>query len=507
MLQCSFMKPEDLLVKGILEYLEDDVKCHPNKTAIVYGEKSYSFLELSLLSRRIGAALAKRTGAGRPVAVMVNRSAEIVAAFLGTAYNGDYYIAVDPSMNPDRIRAILTDSGAEIILGTEENLSLLEQLNVTASFVDYSNPGDEQADAPEVESRTPLYMVYTSGSTGTPKGILKSHGAVMSFIQAFTQVFPIGTDEIIGNQTPMFFDASAKDIYLMLYSGLTLDVIPSELFTFPPALLQYLNEHKITYICWVPTALSMVVQMNTFRKILPETLRHVFFVGEVFPLKQLKVWISALPGLQYVNLFGSSEISGVCCYYEIDSNAVPDSIPIGKALPNCEVYLQGENGFITQPDEVGEVVIASEALALEYYGDPQKTAEHFVIRTTPSGKVGRVFLSGDLARYDGEGNFVFVSRKDFQIKYLGKRIELGEIESAADKIPQIQRCCCLFDSEKKAIKLYCEMIPDSDLDAPSIRKLLRDRLPDYMVPHKVIILKEMPFNANGKINRKALAEF
>ena len=349
-------------------------------------------------------------------------------------------------------------------------------------------------------------MVYTSGSTGKPKGVLKSHGAVISFIDAFAETFDLGPEEILGNQNPFFFDASAKDLYLMALVGATLEVIPSEKFIFPVRLLEYMNDRKITYICWTPTALAIVTQLNTFKKVLPETLRKVLFVGEVFPIKQLHKWLTALPELRYVNLYGSSEIAGICCWYEISPGTLPEQLPMGVPLSNCRVWLHGEEGFVTEPEVLGEVWIESPALALCYYGDPEKTARTFRVETLPDGRAARVLKSGDLARYDRDGNLVFSSRSDFQIKHMGRRIELGEIEAAADALTEVQRCCCLYNTAKNRIELFCELAPGAEADGKQIIHLLRDRLSEYMLPSLVHILPEMPFNANGKIDRVKLKE-
>ena len=354
-------------------------------------------------------------------------------------------------------------------------------------------------------------MVYTSGSTGKPKGVLKSHKAVASFIKAYVAEFDLPRDIIIGNQTPFFFDASAKDIYLMLYLGATMEVIPSELFMFPPKLIEYLNEKEISFICWVPTALAMVTQINTFKSVLPKYLKWVFFVGEVFPVKQLKKWLETLPELTYVNLYGSTEIAGISCYYTIDPKTEIDILPMGKALANCQVFLYDNEAHdkiqTSDTETVGEVCVASEALALAYYHDPEKTASVFV--SMPVGEEGRkvrVLKTGDLARYDTKGNLVFASRKDFQIKHMGRRIELGEIESVADKLEDIVRCCCLYEQEKKKIRLFCQLREGCEKTGKDIKEELKAHLSDYMGPNVVKILDEMHLNANGKINRTLLKE-
>ena len=150
------------------------------------------------------------------------------------------------------------------------------------------------------------------------------------------------------------------------------------------------------------------------------------------------------------------------------------------------------------------MTVAGEALALEYYNDPIKTAERFVRMTTPSGEEKRVFRSGDLARINENREMVFSSRSDFQIKHLGKRIELGEIEAIADRLPFMQRCCCVYDPQLQLLKLFCERIPGSEMTDRDIRKSLRPLLSDYMLPQKVVVLDHMPYNANGKIDRVRL---
>ena len=485
----------------ILSRFEQTVRTMPDKLALACEDERYTFSQLRSLAARLGKTVSQALPRGQAVGVLVRRDAGSVAAFFAALYAGCFYVPLDPDMPGQKLRTILDDAGIHLLLGTEADRSLAEAVGFSDPFLTTADAAREEASAPEAGADTPLYMVYTSGSTGKPKGVLKSHGAIVSFIDAFAETFDLDAGEILGNQTPFFFDASAKDLYLMALTGASLEIIPSEKFIFPVRLLEYMNDRNVSCICWTPTALSLVTQMNTFKAIVPKSLRKVLFVGEVFPIKQLHKWLTTLPDLRYINLYGSSEIAGICCWYEIPHGTLPEQLPMGKPLSNCRIWLHADEGFVLEPEVLGEVWIESPALALCYYGDREKTDRVFCIEQLPDGRTARVLKSGDLARFDREGNLVFSSRKDFQIKHMGRRIELGEIESVADTLPEIQRCCCLYNTTKNRIELFCQLSPGAELDGKQLQSLLRGKLSEYMFPSLIHILPEMPFNANGKIDR------
>ena len=485
-------------MKSIWEIFINTVEKNPTKIAVADQEYNYTYDELFEKVKRINSLLSKHK-TNNPIVVFAGRDIDTVAQILAVIGSGNYYIPLDSSLPKEKLEAILDDSKPVAILGKESDREVVDNLNYKTAFYTTTNIEEINEKFEPLTGDKPLYMVYTSGSTGKPKGVLKSHGGMISFLEAFTSLYPFEENTIIGNQTPLFFDASAKDLYLSIYSGSTLEIIPSEKFVLPVVLVNYLNERKINWICWVPSALCIISQLNTFMEAKPEYLKNIFFVGEVFPIKQLKKWKENMPNVKFVNLYGSSEIAGVCLYYEVDGNLENiDVLPMGKAMPNCEITLRNENSIITDSNVVGEVYISSPALALEYFHDEEKTNAVFFKEENK-----RVFQSGDLARYDEEGNLCFVSRKDFQIKHMGRRIELGEIEAACDKLPEINRCCCLYNEKKKIITLFCEL-NNSELTSQDIRNLLKDKLADYMIPGRVNIYEKLPLNANGKIDRQAL---
>jgi len=390
------------------------------------------------------------------------------------------------------------------VICSSDQVEIIHAMGYSGTIITPDDIGSTEYSDTSASASDPLYMIYTSGSTGKPKGVLKSHGALMSFISAYTGTFEFSAGDVIGNQTPFYFDAAAKDLYLMISTGAAIEIIPTELFSVTTDLVEYMNLKKITFCSWVPTALSLVAQMCPFSMVKPEFLKKMFFVGEVMPMKHLNKWREYLPDVQYVNLYGQSELAGICCYYIVDKQFTnTDTLPMGYPLGNCKVYLIDEDKVVTEQNHIGELFIVSEALATEYYNDREKTAASFITKDFGEGSV-RCFKTGDLAQYNDSGELIFASRNDFQIKHMGRRIELGEIEVIAGGVPEIDRCCCLYNSERKKIVLFCQLSKGSVLTENDIRSMLKELLSSYMLPNKVKILEKLPINANGKIDRQKL---
>ena len=496
-------------MKSVIDYLDATSAAYPDAVAVSDGTHELTFSALRRAARGLASYLAARGVHGEAIGVYARRRAAVVAAMLGCAASGNAYVPLNPDAPVEKTKKILAHAGVRLILGFADGEydgaaegSIYIRLDGNGSPLSAAAP-DTAPDTAAVVDISPadtLYIIYTSGSTGEPKGIRKSHSAVMDFIEAYVTELGFTHEEIMGNQTPFCFDASAKDIYLMLRTGARLEIIPSEKFAFPVTLIEYLNERRITFISWVPSALAIVARLRTFRDILPVTLRRVAFVGEVFPLKDLEAWRQALPDIEYINLYGSSELAGVAALYHLPKEGpMPAVLPIGKPLSNSRIYLW-EDGRL-QSDR-GEMLVASDALADEYIGDPAKTAA--VFETIPiDGKPVRVLHTGDWARYDDDGNLVFLARSDAQIKYKGYRIELGEIEAAVEALDFIGRACCLYNAERERITVFCETSREG-LNLRELNKALEGRLVDYMLPRRLVVLDALPLNANGKIDRPAL---
>lgn len=485
---------------NVIDYLIASAQERPDAVALSDGERELSFAALRRMVWGLGGKLLADGVTGQAVGVYAQRRVEVIAAMLGCAAAGCCYVPLNPEAPAEKNKKILAHAGVRMILGFAGGEYDGADCGCRYERLDGAFPESDNRPMAEVFGSDTLYIIYTSGSTGEPKGIRKSHGSVVNFIEAYVEELGFGPEEIIGNQTPFCFDASAKDIYLMLRTGARMEIIPSVKFAFPVQLIEYLNEKRVTFLSWVPSALAIIARLRTFRDILPETVRRVAFVGEVFPIKDLQAWREALPGIEYINLYGSSELAGVAALYRIPADKpLPASLPIGKPLGNSRICLMEDGKLV--PDR-GEMLVASDALADEYLNAPEKTAATFEIIDI-DGVPTRVLHTGDWARYDEDGNLVFLARSDAQIKYKGYRIELGEIEAALNTLAFIDRACVLYNAERERITAFVTT------DRPELR--LRDlnaaldgKLVDYMLPRRLVVLEEMPLNANGKIDRTYL---
>ncbi|HHU72153.1 MAG TPA: amino acid adenylation domain-containing protein, partial [Clostridiales bacterium] len=281
-------------------------------------------------------------------------------------------------------------------------------------------------------------------------------------------------------------------------------LIPKSLFMFPLQLVEYLNEHKFNTICWVVSALTMISALGAFEKDVPRYLHTIAFGSEVFPIKQFNLWRKHKPEARFVNLYGPTEATGMSCYYEVNREfQLDDVIPIGRPFKNTEIILLDEDKKIPNKGEVGEICIRGTSLTLGYYKNFEKTNEVFIQNPLNDRYPELIYCTGDLGKYNEEGELVFVSRKDNQIKHMGHRIELGEIEIVANMMKNIQTACCLFDNVKKKIILFYV----GDVTSAEVANYLKEKLPRYMVPNVIRALDKMPLTANGKIDRVGLKEY
>lgn len=496
---------------NILFYLEASAKKYPDKIAFADIEEAISFHCLHTRAMAVGTALATKLQPRRAVVFYGEKSAKLMCGFMGAVYAGCFYVLIDPKYPQARVKAILETLQTKILIAEESffakacelgscvEVISLESLIKTPIATETLNKIRERSI--DVD---PLYAIFTSGSTGTPKGVVVSHRSTIDFIDTFTQTFGIKSEDIIANQAPFDFDVSVKDIYTGLATGATVQIIPRSFFSFPTKLMDFLQERNATILIWAVSALCFVTTMNGLEYKTPTTLKQIMFSGEVMPVKHLNKLRRFLPQTTFVNLYGPTEITCNCTYYIIDREfADTEILPLGVSFVNEKVFLLDENDKeIKEKEILGEICVSGTALALGYFGDREKTNKAFIQNPLNPYYNETIYRTGDLAKYCEDGNMYYVTRKDFQIKYMGHRIELGEIENAINAVEGVDRVCCIYlEDKQRIIAVY-----SGNVDPKQINSAIKLTLPVFMLPSAFMQIEAMPMTKNGKIDREKLKQ-
>ena len=533
-------------MKNVLEFIERSAERYPDKLAVADENGGVTYSQLELMAKKIGAWIHKMTGGEhrKPVAVLLDKKPESVAAYMGVMYSGNFYVVLDAEVPDVRAEAILGTLRPAAIVTDSVHMEQAEKMvrdhvsaatssadanqagscktsdsSAEASCTAIFNLDDLDGDVPvdvlkdirrKMIDTDPAYVLFTSGSTGVPKGAVVSHANIIAYINWYTETFGIDENTVFGNQTPFYFSMSVSDLYSTLKSGATLYIIPKAYFTFPMKLMEFLATYKINTIYWVPSALQIVANYKMFQYAKLPELKKVLFAGEVMPTRPLNYWIQNLPDAVYANLFGPTETTDICTYYIVDRPFRDDEpLPMGYACDNCDVYVIDSDGCEVSPDvdpetgysREGELYVRGSFVALGYYGNDEKTRDAFVQNPLNDKYPELVYRTGDLVKYNRYGELVYISRKDYQIKHMGYRIELGEIEAAAGAIDGIRSYACIYDEADDKIVFIYEGRKKDDAE---LLEAFRRRVPHYMEPGRFVRVTAMPHNANGKIDRKRL---
>lgn len=499
------------MLKSVLDYLERSECRFPEKTAVVDEKGSDTYEQLAEKARRVGTFLLnKHLKCNEVVVVLLGKERAALPAFWGVAYAGGIYAPMDCHAPVNRLKLIMDVLKPSYVLTDEENLQKASELTAPEKVLllkDALNVRPDKEALEEVQrcriDTDPLYIVCTSGSTGVPKGVVISHRAVIDFTEEASEAMDFSEKESFANQAPFYFDASVPDLYCTIRNGAELHIIPEGWFSFPIRVLEYIREHNINAVFWVPSALIVTANLRALREVDVNCLKKIMFCGEVMPVKQYNMWKKYVPDAKYVNYYGPSETTYASTYYVIDREfANEDSLPIGHAAKNTGVLILNEEDKPCLPGETGELCIRGSGVALGYYNNSEKTREAFVQNPLSPYYRDIMYRTGDLVRENSLGEIEYVGRKDFQIKHMGYRIELGEIEAAAGSCEGVRRVCCLYNERKQAIFLIYE----GDADPEKVRTEVKNRVPEYMVPAHIIRLDSVPMNANGKVDRRFLKE-
>jgi amino acid adenylation domain-containing protein len=506
----------------------------PSRTAVVDAGRTLTYAELDATANRVARLLqAHGVRHGDRVGLYLEKSLEALVGLYGILRAGGTYVPLDPAAPAPRLGSIARDAGLRVLMTGKEKAEHWAELLAEGAPVEtlvVLNVEDGEVVAPsEVRVLTPsslvdldpspptlihrsssdlAYILYTSGSTGVPKGVMLSHLNAMAFVNWAAEEFEVSETDRLSSHAPLHFDLSVFDLFAAAKAGATVVLVPSQLALFPVELARWIRGSEISVWYSVPSILTLLVLRGKLAEVELPALRTILFAGEVFPTKHLHRLVRLFPQVRFANLFGPTE-TNVCTWYEVPRwiGEPPASIPIGKAIPGVEVFAVGDDGAIQPPGEIGELYVRGPTVMQGYWGDEKRTDATLIRDWEGQARGYPVYRTGDLAYLDQNGDWIFLGRRDSQIKSRGYRIELGDIEATLNLHPAIVECAVVaIPDEVVTNRIKAFVVARDELDEEELSRFCGSRLPRYMLPEQYEVRSDLPRSSTGKIDRRALSE-
>jgi len=481
----------------VLDLFKAQVLKTPDAKALIYYGEHLSYLELDNRSD-VWANNLLDNGAisGSIVGLMTSPSMEMITGILAIMKVGAAYLPINPNQPIYRTLNMLEECGVEFLVTNFEDLtSDLEKgySCLTPDVLDLDEPQDKKKKLPGVSPNSLAYVIYTSGSTGHPKGVMIQHESVANLIYHEKDFLEIDAHDKILQFSPIYFDVSVEQIWLSLTTGASLVLIDSVTLVDHPIFLNYLEKHSITHLNVTPSFLESLSLPP-----LPN-LKRIVVSGE-----ECKPGLANRYNADYAfyNEYGPTEATVISISKKLTAEKIQgDKVSIGRPIANTQAYVLDAQQNLLPVGVSGALYLGGKGLSLGYLNRLDLTQERFI--ENPFG-MGRLYKTGDLARWNPDGTLAYLGRDDYQIKLRGYRIELGEIESQLENIESVSRALVIAHGSEENKRLIGYLSGSEELESAKLKSLLSVKIPDYMIPTVYIWMDNFPLTPNGKIDQKAL---
>ncbi|CAJ8474465.1 syringomycin synthetase [Burkholderia pseudomallei] len=499
----------------IHQLFEAQVDRKPEAIALTFEGQRLSYAELNARANRLAHYLQGRgVGPDRLVALCAERGIEMVVGLLAILKAGGAYVPLDPSHPPERLRRMLDDTnpvavlvddiGADALASFESHVAARSpRVHLSRDIAQWRACSPANPSTPrERAARRLAYVIYTSGSSGEPKGVMNEHRGVVNRLWWMQQTYALDERDAVLQKTPFSFDVSVWEFFWPLMSGARLVIAKPEGHKDPAYLSELIDRERVTTLHFVPSMLQAFLEDEGAARGCG-SVKRVMCSGEALPPSLVKRFYRCLPDARLHNLYGPTEAAVDVTAWACDAEEGGASVPIGRPIANTRIYVLDGYGQPVPRGVAGELYIGGVQVARGYLNRPELTRERFVDDPFVAG--GRLYKTGDLARWRTDGSLEYLGRNDFQVKIRGFRIELGEIEAQLAKVAGVRETVVLArDSgspagEKRLVAYYT-----GNADVAALREQATRHLPAYMVPSAYVRLDAWPLTPNGKLDRRAL---
>lgn len=493
----------------IHELFAERARLAPESIAVVFQNCRLTYAQLDTRANQLGHHL-QSLGVGPevPVAICMDRSLEMVVGLLAILKAGGAYVPLDPEYPPERLAYVIEDVQARVLLtqkALRDNMPALdiEMVCVDSDWEIIASHGDNAPQA-NATAKNLAYVIYTSGSTGRPKGVMVEHGGLVNAVNWITDTLELSALDRCLLKTPITFDAAGREFFPTLISGGTLVIAEPSGHRDCEYLADTIRRERLSILHCVPSMLRLLVEQPAFDS--ATTLRAVMCGGEALS-PQIVTRFQSRSKARLYNVYGPTEAIIDSTYFPCVECNDNSAIPIGRPIPNAQVYIL-DDLLRTVPIGVGGALyIGGVGLARGYIKRPDLTAEKFIPDPFCTEAGARLYKTGDLARYRSDGNIEYLGRDDYQVKIRGFRIEPGEIEGTLAQHPAVREAIVLAyedESEGKRLVAYVTAEATKSLTGGELRGFLKDKMPEHLVPAVFVVLDVFPLTANGKVDRRAL---
>jgi D-alanine--poly(phosphoribitol) ligase subunit 1 len=483
----------------LIEKIDSWSQTHPQRIAHISGESTLTYQQLTSQSNKLAAhLLAAFPDEKPPIALLGHKEPEMLAGFIGCIKAGHPYIPLDSSLPSQRIEAIVRTAGA----------ALLAVDDLKTIIAKTSAPQDFKIHGPAIGA--PWYIIFTSGSTGIPKGVTITRRNLENFVEWILDEQDFAeANEVFLNQAPFSFDLSVMDLYASLATGGTLFSVTKEEIAEPKKLYKALARSEMTVWVSTPSFARLCLMDPSFTESLMPQVRKFWFCGETLAPEIASSLLERFPRAEVWNTYGPTEATVATTSIQITKDVIEKyhPLPVGRAKPGTRVEVHAEDGQTSPAGERGEIIIAGPNVSVGYINQAELSSKAFF---EVDGQ--QAYHTGDLGHMQ-DGLVFFDGRMDFQIKLNGYRIEIGDIESNLHTLPNVQDAVVLLAMKNERADYLAAFVilknrpEQTDFEIMrEMKRLLGERLPDYMMPRKFIFLSAFPTTPNGKVDRSKLAE-